>query len=343
MKVETVTTGGSRAHRGRTAWHSRWLCAGLLALFPLVCLFACGAQAAQEKPSPAARPAAELQDIPAALPHGKKLILKDGTFHIAREYEPNGERVRFYSVERSAWEEIPASLVDWDATRKAEQQEQQRNREQLEKLRATEMAERVAELEDLDASIQVAPGVFLPAGEGLFAVEGQSVRPLSQSGATIKLDKSSLLKQVVVPVPVVPTKRKVQIPGKKAAARLATARPEFYMRTADAREPEMELVRTQAKGDTRTVETLSTGITGTTSARNSISIERWKIARGVYRFTLSQALEPGEYALAEILPDGMNLFVWDFGVEPAGKSSAPSRKSDSQAQPKSSRRDPQKP
>ncbi len=303
-----------------------------------------GAQPAQEKPSTPARAPAEAQDLRFALPNGKKLILKDGTFHIAREYERQGDRVRFYSVERSAWEEIPLSLVDWDATRKAEAEEERRNQEQLEKLRAAQTAEKAAELEDLDASIQVAPGVFLPAGEGLFAVEGQSVRPLSQSSATIKLDKTSLLKQVVVPVPVVPTKRKVQIPGKKAGARLGVAQPEFYMRTADAREPEMELIRAQAKGDTRTVETLSTGITGTNSQRNSISIERWRIARGVYRFTLSQALEPGEYALAEILPDGMNLFVWDFGVEPAGKSTAaPSEKRAGQTQPKSKHKDQQKP
>lgn len=331
----------TRTCRARARWRLSLESFLVLVLAASGSILAWGAQAAQEKTSPAARAPQQPQDVPLALPNGKKLILKDGTFHIAREYERKGDRVRFYSLERSAWEEIPVSLVDWEATRKAEQEDEQRSREQLEKLRAAQTAERVAELEDLDASIQVAPGVFLPAGEGLFVVEGQSVRPLSQSGATIKLDKSSLLKQVVVPVPVMPTKRKVQIPGSKAGARLGIARPEFYMRTADAREPEMELLRAQAKGNTRTVETLSTGITGTTSARNSISIERWRIARGVYRFTLSQPLEPGEYALAEILPDGMNLYVWDFGVEAAGRS--PSRKPDSQTQPKSRHGDPQKP
>jgi hypothetical protein len=41
------------------------------------------------------------------------------------------------------------------------------------------------------------------------------------------------------------------------------------------------------------------------------------VAPEVFRFTLSQTLPPGEYVLAEILPDGLNLFVWDFGVDAA--------------------------
>jgi hypothetical protein len=51
--------------------------------------------------------------------------------------------------------------------------------------------------------------------------------------------------------------------------------------------------------------------------RNTISIQRWEVAPTVFRFTVSEPLPPGEYALAEILPDGMNLFVWDFGVDAA--------------------------
>ncbi len=45
-----------------------------------------------------------------------KLYLKDGNYHIVREYEIRGSRVRFYSLERSAWEELPRQLVDFEAT-----------------------------------------------------------------------------------------------------------------------------------------------------------------------------------------------------------------------------------
>src|SRR5258708_40228072 len=51
---------------------------------------------------------------------GKKLVLKDGTFQIAREYQRSGERVRYFSAERGDCEEIPPAMADWDATAKAE-------------------------------------------------------------------------------------------------------------------------------------------------------------------------------------------------------------------------------
>src|SRR5450755_430694 len=51
-------------------------------------------------------------NIAVPLPKGKKLILKDGTFQMVREYQRQDDSVRYYSVERSAWEEIPAELVD---------------------------------------------------------------------------------------------------------------------------------------------------------------------------------------------------------------------------------------
>ena len=45
-----------------------------------------------------------------------KLYLKDGTYHVVREYQVQGDRIRYYSTERGEWEEIPVELVDLTKT-----------------------------------------------------------------------------------------------------------------------------------------------------------------------------------------------------------------------------------
>src|ERR1700741_1701293 len=45
-----------------------------------------------------------------------KLYLKDGSYHVVREYQVQTDRVHFYSVERSQWEDIPLDLVDLKRT-----------------------------------------------------------------------------------------------------------------------------------------------------------------------------------------------------------------------------------
>ena len=45
-----------------------------------------------------------------------KLYMKDGSYHIVREYQVQADRVHFYSVERSDWEDVPLDLVDLKRT-----------------------------------------------------------------------------------------------------------------------------------------------------------------------------------------------------------------------------------
>jgi hypothetical protein len=275
-----------------------------------------------------------------ALPRGKKLVLKDGSFQLVRDYQRNGERVRYMSAERGEWEEIPAAMVDWDETAKAAVAEQAEEDALAKKLHAQEQAHRIETVMDVDASLQVAPGVFLPPGEGMFLIDGKSVKPLEQVGSQIKTDKKQFLKQVLSPIPIVPGKRNVQIPGTRASIRLTSGQAEFYLREAPPDPerttpivkssrpgesgPEVELVQAIVKGNKRQLESIKS-LFGEQleEKRNTISIQRWEIAPTVFRFTVSEPLPPGEYALAEILPDGMNLFVWDFGVDPASGAKPP--------------------
>ena len=295
----------------------------------------------QDSPSQAP---SETRALPAGVPRGKRLILKDGNFHLVRTYQRNGDRVRYYSLERSAWEELPAELVDWEATAKAEADRSREAEALARKVRTEEESSRREMALDVDTSLLVAPGVFLPPGEGMFLVEGRVVKALEQVGTQLHLDKKQFLKQVLVPIPIVPEKRNLEIPGAKAQLRFTSPTPEFYLREAPPDPdhpspvrkssrpgesgPEVELIRAAVKGNKRQVESIRSFFGQELgSSRNTISLQRWEVAPTVFRFTLSEPLPPGEYVLAEILPEGMNLYVWDFGIDAApAKEKKPGQK-----------------
>jgi hypothetical protein len=287
--------------------------------------------AGPQQPPTRPAPKREAPESPAG-PVSKKLMLKDGNFQLVREYERKGERVRYFSLERHAWEEIPAAMVDWDATSKAETDSQKASVALLSKIHRQEEASRMETALDVDASLPVAPGVFLPPGEGMFAIEGKAVTQLQQAASQVKTDKKTFLKQVLSPIPIVPGKQNIEIPGAKAKTRLTSTNPEFYLREAPPDPdrstsvqrssrpgesgPEVELVRATVKGGRRRLESIRSMFGQQTGVeRSTIAIQRWEVAATVFRFTLGEPLPPGEYALAEILPDGMNLYVWDFGVD----------------------------
>jgi hypothetical protein len=266
------------------------------------------------------------------LTRGKKLVLKDGNFQLVRSYERNGDRVRYFSLERGDWEEIPAAMVDWAATAKAQADAEKADAALVSKIHTQEEATKTELVLDVDASLQVAPGVFLPPGEGMFAVEGRSVIPIPQVGAGVWTDKKQTVKRILSPIPIVTSKQNVEIPGPRATLRINSENPEFYLREVQpdydqdsalertSRQsisgPDVELIRATTKGNKRLLESVKSMFGEKVGMeRNTVTIQQWEVAKSVYRFTLGEPLPPGEYALAEILPDGMNLFVWDFGVD----------------------------
>jgi hypothetical protein len=264
------------------------------------------------------------------LPRGTKLVLKDGTFQVVREYQRNGDRVRYFSVERGDWEELPTAMVDWDATAKAASDAEKESAATVEKIHKQEEAKRMDNVADVDASLQVGKGAFLPEGDGMFVVEGKSVRILNQAGTQVKSDLLRKAGQIIVPV--VPGKKTIVLPGAHSTVRLRSTTPEFFLREppfdpdapsrierssrAGESGPEVELIRVKVGRNSRQIETIGTLFGEDFSVnRNEVPIQQWEVAKNVYRFTLGETLTPGEYVLAELLPDGMNLFVWDFGVD----------------------------
>jgi hypothetical protein len=269
-----------------------------------------------------AKSSASQSQIPSALPKGKKIILKDGTFQLAREYSVEGDRVRYWSVESSQWEEIPASLVDWDATHKSEAEQAARDAELKAKIRASALAQRTKDI-DVDRSLEIKPGLFLPDGVGFYALDhNNSIREMKQSTAEVKRSTGREVEKILSGVQLIPSKATMDIPGERAAMRLSTAEPEFFMRTVDRREPRFRLLRAQVKGGHRLIDTVSIRFTGEEKHNaTDIEIQTWVPATGVYRYTVDERLEPGEYAFVEMTADGISGYVWDFGVDAPGTKS----------------------
>ena len=88
-----------------------------------------------------------------------RLYLKDGTYQLVREYKVEGDRLRYYTVERGDWEEIPLELVDLKRTEGEVKVRQESMKEEAAALAAEEKAERAARAEV--AKVPVEPGAYL--------------------------------------------------------------------------------------------------------------------------------------------------------------------------------------
>jgi hypothetical protein len=274
------------------------------------------------EPAPDPQGASASSQIPAALPKGKKLILKDGSFQMAREYNVEGDRVRYWSLERSQWEEIPSSLVDWDATHKSDAESAAHDAELKAKIHASDLAQHTKDI-DVDRSLEIKPGLFLPDAVGFYALDrNKQIREMKQSTAEMKGSTGREMEKILSGVSLIPSKKSMDIPGERAAMRLATDEPEFFMRPADQREPRFRLLRAQVKGGHRLIDTVSIRFTGEEKHNTTdIEIQTWIPATGVFRYTVDQRLEPGEYAFVEMTSDGISGYVWDFGIDlPSNKT-----------------------
>jgi len=271
-----------------------------------------------------------------------KLYLKDGTYQLVRSYEVNGDRVRYYSLERSDWEEIPVSLVDFDATKRAQQDVKTVQKKDLEEAHALDK-ERFEVTPN--TGYEVAPGIHLPAEEGIYAFDGVRVIRLIQSSAEVVKDKKRAALLMALPGPLLKERSLVVLDGDKAAVRLLVDKPVFYVNSADGLGGKIDLipVASNKRKMVRTVEKIQGGIgvgqSGET--RTEVQLERVQISPGLFKLKPTEQLAFGEYALAELMGDKLNLEVWDFGVDAAlDRNSHPSPSSD---RPPVIKREPAKP
>ncbi|HZS55885.1 MAG TPA: hypothetical protein VFA65_15900 [Bryobacteraceae bacterium] len=242
-----------------------------------------------------------------------KLFLKDGGYHLVREYHVEGDRVRFYSTERSQWEEMPTALVDLDKTEREQKtrqaQQQQDAREQDEENQA--LREQRREI----ASIPMDPG-------GYYNADGQ-VKALKLADYQVITNKKRKALQVLSPIPLVPGKASVVIKGSHSTFIVNELRPNFYMRLA--KEERFGIIRLTPKKDVRVVEDISIIPVSKQAIeeRKQMDTFEQQLADGLYKVWPEKPLEPGEYALVEYADtedqQDIELLVWDFAISGSAK------------------------
>jgi hypothetical protein len=285
----------------------------------------------------------------------KRLILKDGSYQLATKWEKKTDRVRFFSAERNEWEEIPNSLIDWDATDKYE-------KDRAAGKPAPEAVTLDKELEaerqaDEAKSPHVAPGLRLPDEGGVVLLDNYQNKPelveLQQSGGEVNKNmKGNILRAAINPI--ASAKQTIELPGLHAKIQAHATLPAIYVNVeqqdqaadASAQGPQQaqqaeqpwdrfRIVRLDSKQGKRIVGDIKIAVYGKVSQNQKlVPSTAEKLTGGWVKVTPTSALEPGEYAVAEMLgKEGMNLFVWDFGVNPSAPANAISWKPEPAAAP----------
>ena len=286
----------------------------------------------------------------------KRLILKDGSYQLVKQYEVKGDRVRYLSAERNEWEELPSSLVDWSATEKYEKERGTSAIPEAKELDKEAAAEREAEDKPLP---EVAPGLRLPDESGVYLLDNyqgqpqivelqqaegdvnpntrgnifrEALNPIASAKQTIELDgeHATVKSHVSVPSIYINVEDEAPPPGKTASA--APSLPSLDAPRQQPQQPQaaavpfdrFRIVRTKVQKGKRIVGNVKRNVTGKVSQdENFIKTTIDRVTGGWLKLTPVSDLAPGEYAVIELKgAEGMNLYVWDFSVNPNAPANA---------------------
>ena len=247
-----------------------------------------------------------------------KLYLKDGTHQVVREYKQVEDRVRYYSLERSEWEELPRDLVDLKRT----QQERAERDESRSAERKVIAEEEKAERDHLARIARI------PEGAGVYWEEGAEMKPLALAESKLVTDKKRMLLKVMSPVPFFAGKATVEVDGVSAERVFPERRPDFYMRlSADENFTIIKMLPgrpadvkqkdpVKAKGS-RIVEKVTMDPVAKEMKYEEpeiVEIFRQQLGDRLFKIWPTADLAPGEYAVIQFTPGKVNPQVWDFAV-----------------------------
>jgi hypothetical protein len=236
-----------------------------------------------------------------------KLYLTDGSSHIVKEYKVEGDRVRYYSVERSDWEEIPTSLVDLKRTES----------ERAEHAKAVAEETKIISEEDKAARALQEEVLKIPQDPGVYTMDdGKTLRIFKLAESTLHNNKGRQVLKVLSPVPLVPGKATVEIPESNSLNILNVDRPDLYIQLS--KEERFGLVKLTPHAGVRVVERVSIVPVSkeTIEEVDEVKIFRKQLTESMlYKIWPEEPLPPGEYAVVQYTPGKLDMQIWDFQVK----------------------------
>ncbi|MCC7156822.1 MAG: hypothetical protein IT161_19750 [Bryobacterales bacterium] len=233
-----------------------------------------------------------------------RLYLKEGGFHEVSEYKVLGDRVRYYSTERSEWEEIPVELVDLKKTegeikRKADEE------------KAEDAANKAEDDFEREQRREIA---MIPRKAGLYMVKDGQLRIFPPGDVKVSTSKGRNVLKVISPIPIVAGKSVVELDGEASKNTIAEDRPQFYFRLAE--EERFGIARVKPRKGIREVEVwnIMPATNEIISERDMVDVFRQQAGDGLYRIWPVKPLPDGEYAMIEYTEGKANTQVWDFRI-----------------------------
>lgn len=292
----------------------------------------------------------------------RRLILKDGSYQLVTKYEVKGDRVHYYSSEREEWEELPNALVDWPATEKWQKDraamasspeavaldKELAHEEELADTKLPEVApglrlpepEGVFLLDNFQGEAQINE-LQQTAGDIDRNAKGNifrgAINPVAGLKQVIELDGDHAKIQAHVDVPAIYINVNdapdfINQVGTKSDSTGSTHSAQQPQQREQAQQPQQaalpfdrfRIVRTEIKGKKRILGDIKRQVTGKiTQDEHLVKTTITQVNGGWLKVTPTETLAPGEYALVEMVGEkGMNLDVWDFGVNPKAPANA---------------------
>jgi hypothetical protein len=235
-----------------------------------------------------------------------KLYTKDGGYQLVREYQVEGDRVKFYSVERGDWEEMPASLVDLKRT----EAEASARKEVLDR-KARELSDEDAAAQDLRNEIRK-----IPRDPGAYRLEDDKLRIFKLADAAVHDNKRRTILKHLSPVPMVAGKSTLETASEHSENIVREDRPEFYIQLS--LEDSFAIVKlTPLKGN-RVVERITVEpVTNLMAEERDVvpTFTKQLTESGLYKIWPQDSLPKGEYAVIEYNEGKVDARIWDFRIE----------------------------